>query len=162
MNPMLPIKAIFLLLFRPSKFVALSVRHDVALEFRTNKQLLEQYPNHQLPPERLKDFEDISWDKTKKIRTAFRTALCSTTFAVVVGALAGKCAASLFGRPPVAGLSAIQIIGVGTILVATLALLGWEIQSWKGQSLPEKVNGWLFKALYWLGTVLLVFSLSWD
>ena len=159
---MLPIKAVFLLLFRPAKFVALSVLHDVTSEFETNKQFLEQYPNRELPPERLKNFEDNAWDRTKKIRAAFFGAVWSTALAVLVGVLVGCFANSRFGKPSGAILSVLQVSGAGMILVATLALLGWEIQSWKGRSLPEKTNRWLFRAQYWLGTVLFVFSLTWT
>ncbi len=44
----------------------------------------------------------------------------------------------------------------------TLALLGWEIQSYKGVSLPENVNRWLFRLQYWFGTFLFVLSLPWS
>ncbi|MFH1215103.1 MAG: hypothetical protein V1706_01235 [Pseudomonadota bacterium] len=162
MSSTLPAKAVFLLLFQPAKFVALSVQHDIAAEFETNKQFLQQYPNRVLPPERLKNFEDNSWDRTKKIRVAFFTALWSTTLAIVVGILAGHFVSSWFGKPSSAVSSALQVGGAGVILIATLALLGWEIQSCKGQSLPEKANRWLFRIQYWFGTVLFVFSLSWT
>jgi hypothetical protein len=159
---MFPIKAVFLLLFRPAKFVALSVFHDVTSEFETNKQFIEQYPNRELPPERLKNFEDNAWDRTKKIREAFFGAVWSTALAVVVGVLIACYASSWLGKPSGAIISLLQVAGTGIILVATLALLGWEIQSWKGHSLPEKANRWLFRTQYWLGTVLFVFSLSWT
>ncbi len=162
MRFVLPIKAVFLLLFRPAKFVAFAVLDAVASEFETNKQFLEKYPNRRLPPERLKEFEDTEWRRTKKIRTAFFTAVLSTALAILVGALVGHYANSRFGKPSGPVLSALQVSGAGIILAATLALLGREIASWGGRSLPERTNLWLFKAQYWLGTALFVFSLSWT
>lgn len=157
-----PLKAVFFLLFRPTKFVALSAQHDVASEFKTNKQLAEQYPDHQLPSDRLKKFEENSWDRTKKIRVAFFTALWSTTLSVLVGIFVGYFASSWYGKPSSVILTGLQVAGAGVILVATLALVGWEIQSWKGCTLPEKTNRWLFRAQYWFGTALFIFSLTWS
>ncbi len=158
----LPIKAVFLLLFRPTEFVAFTVLYEVESEFETNTKFSEENPNRQLPPERLKRFEDNAWNRTKKIRAAFFTAVWSTTFAILVGVLAGCYANSRIVKPSGPILSALQVAGSGIILVATLALLGQEIQSWSGNSLPERTNRWLFKVQYWLGTALFVFSLSWT
>ena len=157
-----PITAIFLFLVCPTRFVRRSVEHDVALEFQTNQQLLSTYPNRQLPPDRLKNFEEMAWDRTKKIRSAFFVALSSTAAAIILGLLTGCWIGRVAGKPVPVILSALQITGAGMILVATLALVGWEIQSFKGQTLSEKVNRWLFRTLYWLGTFVFVVSLGWT
>lgn len=156
-----PLKAVFLILVCPTKFIKLSVEHDVVAEFETNQQLLSAYPKRKLPPERIKDFEDNALDRSKKIRKAFFVALLSTAAAIILGYVSGYCTGLAAGRPPPAVLTMLQISGAGIILSATLALLGWEIQSPKGWSLPEKVNRWLFRVQYWFGTFLFVFSLGW-
>jgi hypothetical protein len=52
----------------------------------------------------------------------------------------------------------LQLVGGGLALLATLAVLGWEIQSFKGDTLPEEVNKSLFRSAYWLGTFLIVWG----
>lgn len=162
MDKVHPVKAVMFALFRPARFVELSVIHDTALSFETNQQLLAKYPNRQLPPEEIKEVEKVVWERTKKIRGALFAAFWSTAIAILVGVLAGYSAGCVFGEPPAVLLSALQILGAGIILIATLALLGWEIETWKGRSLPEQVNRWLFRVQYWFGTTLFVFSLAWS
>lgn len=162
MDTVQPIKAVLLILFRPTRFVELSVIHDTALSFETNQQLLAKYPNRQLPSEEAKEVEKVVWEKTNKIRGALFAAFWSTTVAILLGVLAGYSAGCVLGKPSAILVSTLQILGAAIILIATLALLGWEIQSWKGRSLPEQVNRWLFRAQYWFGTTLFVFSLAWT
>jgi hypothetical protein len=54
----------------------------------------------------------------------------------------------------------LQIAGTGLLLWATLFVRGWEIQSWGGNTLGERVNRWLYRALSFVGTLILVFALS--
>jgi hypothetical protein len=53
-----------------------------------------------------------------------------------------------------------QIVGASLLLWGTLFVRGWEIQSYSGVLLTERVNQWLYRALYCLGTAVLVFSLA--
>ena len=48
---MFSIRAIAVLFFRPSRFVQMTVKHAIALEFKSNVQLRESYPDLQYPPE---------------------------------------------------------------------------------------------------------------
>ncbi len=52
--------------------------------------------------------------------------------------------------------------GAAVLLWGTLAVRGWEIQSFKGVTVAERVNRWLFVALYWIGTTALVTATSWT
>ncbi|ESY56607.1 hypothetical protein X744_06005 [Mesorhizobium sp. LNJC372A00] len=53
-------------------------------------------------------------------------------------------------------------LGTAILLWATLALKGWEIQTWSGVTLTERVNLWWFRGLYWIGTVLVVMAAIWG
>ncbi len=47
-------------------------------------------------------------------------------------------------------------LGAGSIFSfawATLARLGWPGQSWKGDTVVERLDARIFKFLYWLGTI---------
>jgi hypothetical protein len=156
-----PVRALLALLVSPSRFVRLAVEHAIAQEFKTNKELLRAYPDRNLPPERRKEFERHAKERTDVIRRALFVAWVSTVLAIILGLLTGGLARILFGKPSAVVSAALQIGAGGIILAATLALLGWEIQSYKGTSLPEKVNRWLFRAQYCLGTTLFVFSFAW-
>jgi hypothetical protein len=157
-----PLRAVWLLIARPRRFVELATRHDIDQEFQSNSQLLAAYPSRELPPDRVKTFEDNAADRTRKIRGTFGSALWSTGTAVLLGYLVGWGVAASWGKPATWVISVLAVAGAAVILVATLALLGWEIQSYKGVSLPEKVNRWLFRSQYWFGTFLFVLSLSWS
>ncbi len=53
-----------------------------------------------------------------------------------------------------------QIVGASLLLWGTLFVRGWEIQSFSGVLFTEWANQWLYRALYCLGTAVLVFSLA--
>jgi hypothetical protein len=157
-----PLRAIWLLIAKPARFVELATRHDIDQEFERNTHLLAIYPSRELPPDTVKNFEENAADRTRKIRSAFGSAAWSTLTAVLLGYFVGWGVATYRGKPPLWVTSVVAVAGAAVILIATLALLGWEIQSYKGTSLPEKVNRWLFRSQYWFGTFLFVLSLSWS
>jgi len=157
-----PLTLIVLLLFAPRSFVKRAVVHDVATEFERNKQLLASFPDKQLPPEQLVGYEEAAASRVAKIREGLFAAFFYTATAVIMAVLSAMLLSAEFGKPTMHTTYAIQIIAAAIILIATLALLGWEIQSWGGNSLPEKANRWLFRSQYWLGTYLFVLAVSWD
>ena len=54
----------------------------------------------------------------------------------------------------------LQIFGATVLLGATLFVRGWDIQSWGGVTLTERVNRWIYRFLYCLGTAVIVASLA--
>ena len=56
----------------------------------------------------------------------------------------------------------LQCGGVGILLWATLAKQGWNIQTWGGESVGEKVDQWVFRVLCVVGSFLLVLSVTWP
>jgi hypothetical protein len=55
----------------------------------------------------------------------------------------------------------VQAVSAAVVLVATLAARGWDIQSYSGETLPEKVNQWLTRSLFVLGTFFFSLFLGW-
>jgi nitric oxide reductase large subunit len=53
-----------------------------------------------------------------------------------------------------------QIIGVLLLLWATLFVRGWDIQTYGGVTLTERVNRWIFRTLYCIGTGLIISSFA--
>lgn len=158
---LLPIKVVFLLLVRPSAYIEFATKCEIENEFNNNNSFLEQYPLRQLPPEEQTKFRDSTKKRTNKIRASFFSASLFTLFAILFGISCGCLASWLIGKPFGVVIPVLQVLGAGVLLSATLALLGKSIESWGGGSIPEKTNVWLFKAQYWIGTAVIVFSLAW-
>jgi len=68
------------------------------------------------------------------------------------GYLLGWCVANTFGciGPPV--IVGVQGGGATFLLWATLFVRGWEIQTGSGVTLVERVNRWLYRGMYCVGT----------
>lgn len=135
-----PLTNILLLLFLPTRFVRRAVEHDVQLECKSNQQLREAFIENVLPAAHLKKFEDRAWARIRAIRIAFFSALGLTLVALAMGLLTGYCLRFKFGAPSGYVTTSFQIGGAAIILVATLAKVGWRIQSWDGETLPEKID----------------------
>jgi hypothetical protein len=55
-----------------------------------------------------------------------------------------------------------QVVGACLLLWGTLFVRGWEIQSYGGINLTERINQWLYRSLYCVGTAILICSLAWP
>lgn len=96
-----------------------------------------------------------------KVRSALWGAFLWCVGSLIAGSAVGISASVLLGAWVNA---AVGVIVVGTLIVlwATLALLGWEIRSWSGVTLGERVNLWIYRILYSLGTALMVAGSIWS
>lgn len=95
------------------------------------------------------------------VRRALGGALLWGSSAALVGLATGWLAARFFGGSGTA-ITAFAVGGAAILLWATLATKGWEIQTFSNVTLTERVNRWIFRGLYWLGTALLVVAASWG
>ncbi|MBK7646146.1 MAG: hypothetical protein IPJ12_03035 [Betaproteobacteria bacterium] len=89
---------------------------------------------------------------------AFQLVFASGIFGVVIGLLAHR----FCGPASSNTIAALQIIGALILLWGTLAVRGWDIQTYGGVTLTERVNQWIYRFLYCCGTAVLVLSLSWP
>ncbi len=80
----------------------------------------------------------------------------------VIGAVAGQICGRIFGAASPRCIVLLQVVGASMLLWGTLFVRGWEIQTYKGKTLVERVNQWIYRALYCAGTVILVSSLTWP
>lgn len=96
-----------------------------------------------------------------KIRTALWESSLWCLGSVFAGVFVGGMAWLLLGPRSNA---AVFVIAVGTVIVlwATLAVRGWDIQSWDDVTLSERLNRWVFRSLYSLGTALMVAGSFWS
>jgi hypothetical protein len=95
------------------------------------------------------------------VRRAFWTALALVIGAILLGLICGRVLRFFIGRPIPELVTWLQIIGAGLLLWGTLFVRGWDIQTYGGVSLTERVNQWIYRFLYFLGTAVLTLSVAW-
>ncbi|MBI2997015.1 MAG: hypothetical protein HYY46_00940, partial [Deltaproteobacteria bacterium] len=79
---------------------------------------------------------------------------------IALGYLSAKALGTVSGAQPTRLVAALQVFGATVLLWATLFVRGWDIQSWGGVTLTERVNRWTYRLLYCLGTAAVVASLA--
>ena len=79
---------------------------------------------------------------------------------MTIGYLSGKALGWVSSPTPTRLVPALQIFGVTVLLWATLFVRGWDIQTLGGVTLTERVNRWIYRLLYCLGTAAIVASLT--
>ena len=79
----------------------------------------------------------------------------------LAGFAIGRIAAANFGRQDVVA-ALIGLLGGLLLFGATMAVQGWNIQTLKGISLPERLNQSIYRLLTVTGTMLIVVSGSWG
>ena len=112
-----------------------------------------------------KNLETAHIDDEKRLLTvckafwnSFALILLFAAFGIGVGGFL-KCVVGI--APPVA-ITALQILGAILLLWGTLFVRGFEIQSHTCVTLSERVNQWLYRGLYCIGTAVIVCSLVWG
>lgn len=103
------------------------------------------------PPEELRAF---------KVRRAVWVSLIWVLGSIAAGYIGGKMLGTLCGPAAAMLVAGLQIVGATLVLWATLFVRGWEIQSFGGVTLTERVNRWIYRFLYCLGTAAVVASLA--
>jgi hypothetical protein len=79
---------------------------------------------------------------------------------VVLAGIIGKVYFALGGARCRVVEEIFQYSGIGILLWATLGKAGWSIQTMNGDTIPELVNEWVFRALSVLGSFLLALAVS--
>jgi hypothetical protein len=96
---------------------------------------------------------------------AIRRGLCQSLIWGLVAMGAGFAIGSLLGAsigPQLEFAIGIVVVGTTILMRATLALQGWSIQSFKGNTLSERLNQWIFRTLYLIGTALISAGSVWS
>jgi hypothetical protein len=94
------------------------------------------------------------------VRRAFVGSFVLVVLSGLVGYIAGVGMHSLGRCATSATVAWLQITGASLLLWGTLFIRGWEIQSYGGVTLTERVNQWIYRALYCIGTAVAVYSLA--
>jgi hypothetical protein len=98
--------------------------------------------------------------RAHRVRRAFFASLILVLFFAGIG-YSGATIMAALGRCSTPSLVAwLQVVGACLLLWGTLFVRGWDIQTFSGVVFTERVNQWLYRALYCAGTAVLVYSLS--
>lgn len=95
-----------------------------------------------------------------KVRHALWASLVWVLCSIGAGYLAGKAFGTVSGAATANLSNGLQIFGATILLWATLFVRGWDIQTIGGVTLTERVNRWMYRLLYCLGTAAVVASLA--
>ena len=142
-TPVSFLKAIWLcmlLLFHPQRFIAEETKDITAR----------------------KNYTDINEPVHRAyiIRRAFIKSLIYVLGSAAIGYMAVNVVHKL-GRCSTADtITWLQVVGASLLLWGTLFVRGWEIQSFSGVLFSERVNQWLYRFLYCIGTAIIVYSLA--
>jgi len=96
------------------------------------------------------------------VRRAFLYSLLLVMLSGVIGYGAGFALGSLIGCATTKLIAWLQISGACFLLWGTLFVRGWEIETYSGVTITERVNQWLYRFLYCVGTAVFVCSLAWP
>ncbi len=119
-----------LLVFNPSELVQKSVSDAI----EKNKK----------DTDASKSLEDRFEERINKLRTNFLKSF-EIIFVLFVLSLVFACIFVAFYPLSDRWLNSLQIISAFLILFALLSYLGWSIQTWGGDSLPEQLDSYLFR-----------------
>jgi hypothetical protein len=129
-----------LAIFRPDSFEVYAKRHNDSVNRQPNAEEAR---------------------RVDPIRRGYCEAAVWMTVSVVAGALGGAMLKAAIGVMPFA-VAVTAIVGTGIILWASLAYQGWTVQTYSDATLEERVNRWLFRFLYSLGTFLIAVAATWQ
>lgn len=141
----------FLLFFRLDRLAERAVQDAFESEVRDNSQFASVYGATGLPPE-----EELRWlglqrRRTDLLRRSIAGSALLVVMAVATSFLVAVAMKSLGYRFTIQTARVMQAVSLGIFVWATLAQLGWEIQSYSGKSLPERLNRLWFRVLYTIG-----------
>jgi hypothetical protein len=94
------------------------------------------------------------------LRDSWLAALFLVLSIIIGGWISGVLLARFVG-PGGRAQVALQFLGAGLLLWATLGLGGWSVQTMDGETFAEKLDLWVFRVLHVVGTVILVAATTW-
>lgn len=138
------------LLTSRQRFLERAQEHNVAMAADSGKRTA---PTHDPP---------YYETQTDRVRASLGRSVLLVIAVVLAGAVAGSTLHRCVGPPSQDWSQGLLYAGTGLLLWATLAKGGWSIQSFKGTTLAEIVDEFIFRALHLLGTFLVVLSATWT
>lgn len=131
------IMALFMLVFRPRRLIDLA---DAELRHTGSEEAIQRKREDE-------SFASQTERHVRQIRQSLCKSLVLVLVAFVLAYVCGHLYLALERKPSDAAAPALQEVGTAILLWATLGRLGWSIQTMNGDTLPERVNEWVYRAL---------------
>jgi hypothetical protein len=152
------LKLAIMMFLRPLLFEQLAKKQQI-------EKLIKEWPigaSSGPSPEKLQSVASDAHKQISSMRRALFGGIFITAVPIILGTCLGFVCSKLFCAPSKVCVYLIQASGAAITLGATLGEVGRDISTIDGNTLPERVNGYLFKALCTLGTFPFALSASWD
>lgn len=144
------IAALFLLVFRPRKLIE-----------RANADYKEMNTPEAIQQKQERNQRTTQAERSiNQIRSSLFWSFALVAGAVLAAGVIGRAYFALGGGRCQTAEEILQYSGIGILLWATLGKAGWSIRTMNGDTIPELVNEWVFRALYVLGSFLLALAIS--
>jgi hypothetical protein len=135
------VKLCVLAICHPSKFAALESADNAVLDATTDAPHIAN---------------------VLQIRNALKNSLFLVLAATAFGLFFGCILRCAYGSAGTNTVAVLQAVGALILLWATLAVRGWDILTNCAVTYSERVNQWIYRFLYCLGTSIVVCSLVWQ
>ncbi len=147
---------------RPTKINLFKIIYLCCLAVFHPKQFIKEEQNDNAVR---KSFPPLKEEERKhhiySIKRVFWYSLGLIILSAFFGGLVGLLLFCIFSHPSSIVIASFQIVGACLLLWGTLFIRGWEIQTYCGVTLTERVNQWIYRSLYCLGTSIIICSLIW-
>lgn len=144
---------------RPTKLNFFKIIYLCFLAFFNKKKFIKEEEKDNA----IRNFP-VAEEKKHRIYIVIRAFWCSLGLIILsatLGILVGWVLRHNFNNPTPYIVSLLQIVGACLLLWGTLFIRGWEIQTFCGVTLTERVNQWIYRTLYCVGTSIITCSLVW-
>jgi hypothetical protein len=139
---------IFDLIFNPKQLAERAVEVAFQQESQSNTQFAEAYGKTGLPDDKRKSWYDSQLDQISRLRHSITVSFLTLLGVLLFSLFTVLIIHSLGFWFSDGGILTLRLASSGLILWATSARLGWEIQSWSGKTLAERLNATWFRILY--------------
>jgi hypothetical protein len=101
-------------------------------------------------------------DTLSKVRTNIVISFTVVIVATIIGSIVGYFGNLLFGPVSFSINKLFQYFGVGILLWGTLGKQGLDIETFCGETAIERVDRFIYRTFYIIGSFFLVLSASWP
>lgn len=149
-----------LILLKRDKFIQIAVTDSLAKALERNEQLRIGCPDGNIPARYVEDITKNMAESTDNIRIAMIGSFFAVTLTAILAILCSTILKLLNITLSTDFIAAIRFLAACLLFWSFWGKVGWEIQSYDGDSLPEIINICLTKYLYLSGVFCMLISLA--
>lgn len=144
--------------FLPERCIESSTKEDLEYNLKLGQAWHGTYASiKEVPLEKVKETQENEEKRVKTLRSSIFQSFLRSAILLILALLIGSIIKPDWW-PPSLGLG-LGVLSAFLLTWATFGALGWEIRSWKGNTLPERLNKFWFRSLFGTGMILLFTAL---